>query len=107
MKELTLIVPAMWADHHVLAVRAALVGTPGIGAVHASARDFTLKVGFDPAAIAAEAVIATLAAAGYAQGVAPGAGAGAGDDRAWATAGSRTTTTNPADAVMSGDHRKY
>jgi copper chaperone CopZ len=107
MKELTLTLPAMRADHHVLAVRAALAGVAGIDAVNASARDFTLRVAFDPGTIAAEAIVAGLAAAGYEPGEAPAAGEGESGKVAWATNGSRTTTTNPADAAMSGDHRNY
>jgi copper chaperone CopZ len=107
MKELTLTVPRMWADHHVLAVRKALADTPGIGAVEASARDFTLRIAFDPATISAEAIVAGLAAAGYVEGAAPGAGEPESAKAAWGAGGSRTTTTNPADAAMSGDYRKY
>ncbi len=107
MKELTLTLPAMWADHHVLAVRKVLADTPGIGAVKASARDFTLRVAFDPATISAEAIVAELAAAGYVEGAAPGAGEPESAKAAWMDGGSRATTTNPADAAMSGDYRKY
>jgi copper chaperone CopZ len=107
MNELTLTVPAMWADHHVLAVRKALATTPGIGPVEASARDFTLRVAFEPATISAEAIIAELAQAGYVEGVAPGVGEPEGAKTGWMDGGSRATTTNPADAAMSGDYRKY
>jgi copper chaperone CopZ len=107
MKELTITVPAMWADHHVLAARTALAGVEGIGAVEASARDFTLRVAFDPATIASAAIVATLAGAGYVEGAAPGAGEPESAKAAWGTGGTRTTTTNPADAAMSGDYRKY
>ena len=107
MKELTLTVPTMWADHHVLAVRRTLADTPGIGAVEASARDFTLRVAFDPATISAAAIVAGLAEAGYVEGAVPGAGDPESAKAAWAGGGSRVTTTNSADAAMSGDYRKY
>ncbi len=107
MKELTLTVPAMWADHHVLTVRATLAGAPGVGAVAASARDFTLRVAFDPAATDAGAIAALLAAAGFAEGAVPGAGDPVSARAAWADGGPRATTTNSADAAMSGDYRKY
>ena len=107
MKEVTLTVPAMWADHHVLTVRETLAGAPGVGAVEASARDFTLRISFDPAATNAETIVAGLAAAGYVQGAVPGAGDPVSARAAWADGGSRTTTTNSADAAMSGDYRKY
>jgi copper chaperone CopZ len=107
MEQLTITLPAMWADHHVLAVRAALAGVPGVGAVDASARDFTVQVAFDPAMNAPETIVATLVEAGYAPGAVPGAGTGERDDAAWTAGGSRTTTTNPVDAAMSGEHRNY
>jgi len=107
MERLTLTLPAMWADHHVLAVRSALAEAPGVAETKASARDFTLQVAFDPATTTSEAVVARLAAAGYVQGPLPGAGTGERDEAAWTTGGSRTTTTNPADAAMSGEHRNY
>ena len=107
MKELTLTVPAIWADHHVIAVHKTLAGTPGIAAVQASARDFTLRVAFDPDTIAAETILAKLAAAGYVEGAAPGAGEATIPGTTWGAGSPRVTTTNPADAAMSGDHRKY
>jgi copper chaperone CopZ len=107
MERLTLTLPAMWADHHVLAVRAALADMPGVADTQASARDFTVQVAFDPTTTTSEAVAAKLAEAGYTPGAAPGAGGGERDDAAWAAGGSRTTTTNPDDAAMSGEHRNY
>ena len=107
MERLTLTLPAMWADHHVLAVRSALADLPGVAETYASARDFTVHVAFDPTTITSEAVAARLAAAGYAQGPVPGAGTGERDEAAWTAGGSRTTQTNPVDAAMSGEHRNY
>lgn len=107
MEQLTITLPAMWADHHVLAVRAALAGVAGIGAVEASAREFTVRVTFEPATIAAEAICSRLAEAGYARGSAPEAGDGESAKAAWALGGVRVTATDPADAAMSGDYRKY
>jgi copper chaperone CopZ len=107
VEKLSLTLPAMWADHHVLAVRKALADTPGIGAVAASARDFTLSITFDPATVAAEAIIAGLAKAGYVEGAAPRGGDPKSTKAAWVGGGSRATTTNPADAAMSGDYRNY
>jgi hypothetical protein len=107
MEELAVTLPAMWADHHVLAVRAVLAETPGVGGVEASARDFALRVRFEPAAASADEILARLAAAGYVPGEAPAAGAGERSKPEWATSGSRATTTNPVDVAMSGDYRKY
>ena len=107
MEELALVLPAMWADHHVLAVRGVLTALPGVGQLDASARDFSLRVAFDPAATGAEAITAALTGAGYAPGDLPAGGEPQRDKPAWASGGGRTTTTNPADLAMSGDHRKY
>ncbi|HMK92279.1 MAG TPA: hypothetical protein VK576_04710 [Thermoleophilia bacterium] len=107
MEELALVLPAMWADHHVLAVRDVLSALPGVGHVDASARDFGLRVAFDPAATDAAAITAALTGAGYRPGDLPAGGEPQRDKPAWASAGSRTTTTNQADLAMSGDHRKY
>lgn len=107
METLTLTLPAMWADHHVLHVRDALAEIPGVESVHASARDFTVKVAHDPQAVTATAITARLAEAGYAQGDAPGPGAEQRERSEWATSASRMTMTDPVDAAMSGDYRKY
>jgi copper chaperone CopZ len=107
MGELDIIVPGMWADHHVLAVRAALAGLTGVGNVEASAREFRLRVSYEPGAITPAAIEAALAGAGYERGEAPGAGPDERRKAEWATAASRSTTTDPADLAMSGDYRKY
>jgi len=107
MNQLRLTVPAMWADHHVLVVRKTLAETSGVTAVEASARDFSLLVSFDPQAVTAQDIVATLGEAGYAEGAAPGPGDPQAFKPAWAAGGLRATTTNPADAAMSGDYRKY
>ena len=44
MEELVLGVPAMYADHHVLAVRNALLGLPGVDEVQASAAFKTVRI---------------------------------------------------------------
>jgi len=107
MEKLAVTLPALWADHHVLAARAALADVPGVGAIEASARDFTLRVEFEPAAASADGILAALAAAGYVPGDPPQAGDGERRKPEWTASGSRTTTTNPVDAAMSGDYRKY
>jgi copper chaperone CopZ len=107
METLTLTLPAMWADHHVLRVHDALAEIPGVESVHASARDFTVTVVLDPHIVTAKAIAARLTQAGYAAGVAPGAGAEQRSRSEWATSASRMTTTDPVDATMSGDYRKY
>jgi copper chaperone CopZ len=104
---LRLTLPGMWADHHVLAVNAALSGVDGVAETSASALHRTLDVRFDPAATGADAIAAALAAAGYAPAELVADPAPPSNKPAWATAGSRVTATDPRDQTMSGDHRRY
>lgn len=105
MNELVVVVPDMWADHHVLAARRALRDLPGIEEVGASARDVTVRVAYDPDATDEAAIVAALAAAGYPAGQ-PVAGEEHTDKPAWAGA-PRITGTNATDIAMSGDYRQY
>ena len=107
MEELTLAVPDMWADHHVLAVRELLLQDTGVAQVVASARDMVVCVAYDPSLTNAEQLSTRLAAAGYAPGERAAQEAPPTNKPAWATAGIRVTATDPIDLVMSGDHRKY
>lgn len=107
MDELIVTLPRMWADHHVLAVRTLLAGVPGVAEVEASARDFAVRVRFEPDKTSSAALEAALAGAGYERGEAPGAGPEERRKAAWATSASRTTATNAVDLAMSGDYRKY
>jgi copper chaperone CopZ len=107
MEELTLPVPGMWADHHVLAVREALLQDPGIKAVVASARDMSVQLSFDASQTDQEQITARLSEAGYRVGEQGEAETIPTDKPAWASCGSRVTATDPADLIMSGDHRKY
>jgi copper chaperone CopZ len=107
MEELTLTVPDMWADHHVLAVRDALARQAGVTDVVASARDTSVRLAFDASQTGAEQIAASLSEAGYPVGDREEAGPPPTNKPAWATAGVRKTTTDPIDLVMSGDHRKY
>jgi copper chaperone CopZ len=107
MEQLALNVPGMWADHHVIAVRGLFREAEGIEVAGASARDATLLLEYDPARTDPQSIAAQLAEAGYDVGEAADAGAPPSNKPAWATAGVRVTTTDPADLAMSGDHRKY
>lgn len=107
MEQLALIVPGMWADHHVIAVRGLFREVEGIEVSGASAMDATLRLEYDPAKTDPQDVVARLEAAGYATGEASEADAPPTDKPAWLTAGVRVTATDPADLTMSGDHRKY
>lgn len=107
MQELVLEVPGMWADHHVIAVREVLQREDGISVTAASARDATVRIEYDPDRADAKHIATVLEAAGYPPGAATPAASPPTDKPAWATAGVRVTTTNPADLKMSGDHRNY
>jgi copper chaperone CopZ len=107
MEQLALIVPGMWADHHVIAVRGLLREVEGVEAVGASAMDSTVHLEYDPAKTQPDKIAAWLVQAGYAVGEAADADAPPTDKPAWASAGVRVTATDPADLAMSGDHRKY
>ena len=107
MEQLALIVPGMWADHHVIAVRGLFKDVEGVEVTGASAMDATLRVEYDPSKTDPQSLATRLEQAGYPVGERGEADAPPSDKPAWATAGVRVTTTDPADLTMSGDHRKY
>ncbi len=65
MESFVLPVPAMYADHHVVEVRAMLLESPGVEAVDASSSFRTVEVSFDPDRVTAEALRQRLEDAGY------------------------------------------
>jgi copper chaperone CopZ len=65
MKVLSLELPAMYGDHHVLEVRRILHELPGVSNVYASSAFRMVEVEYDEAAIAAEAIEQVLNDAGY------------------------------------------
>lgn len=107
MEQLALIVPGMWADHHVIAVRSLVQAVDGVEVTGASAMDATLRLAYDPTKTDPEKIAAQLEQAGYPCGAPAEAAAAPTDKPAWASAGVRVTATDPADLAMSGDHRKY
>lgn len=109
MEEMTLSVPRMWADHHVLVVRRALA-TLGVQEVEASAAHRFLRLSFDPATLQRDQILQTLAEAGYAPAESvefPDPLANKERGSAWFVQGVRVTQTNRLDLEMSGDFRKY
>jgi hypothetical protein len=107
MQQLALIVPGMWADHHVIVVRGLFKEEEGVQVTGASAMDATLRLDYDPAKTDPQRIVARLEQGGYATGEHPDADAPPTDKPAWLTSGVRVTTTDPVDLTMSGDHRKY
>jgi hypothetical protein len=67
MESVTLELPAMYGDHHVLAVRQILLGLEGVSDVWASATWRSVKVTFDPGKISAEQINKRLDEEGYMQ----------------------------------------
>ena len=58
-------VPSLWADHHVLKVRALLSGLTGVQDVTASSAFQMVALSFDPAVTSAAAIQSALTEAGY------------------------------------------
>lgn len=103
MEELILGVPSMYADHHVLAVRSALLNTDGVAEVEASSAFKTVRVQFDPDLATAQTIAVALMDAGY-----PPAGLDSNGkaevpvstgkkDPAWVALNMRTVETHPAE----------
>jgi copper chaperone CopZ len=111
MSRLVLDVPTLWADHHVLKVRDALLALEGVDDVYASAAWKRVLVNFDAGKTDQAAVEKVLADAGYPVGegevpvlVLPGKRQ---RDPQWKVLGARSTETNQVDLEMSGEFRRY
>ncbi len=109
MEKMTVTVPAMYADHHVIKVRQLLAPLAGVESVVASSAFKEVVVEFDEAKNSKAALIKALTEAGYA----PGQQAVVErtpdhtPDPAWEKSGVRAVTTNPVDLQLSGEFRKY
>lgn len=110
MEKTTFNIPAMWADHHVLAVREALGQVNGVQEVLASAMYKDILVKYDPATVTPETLERTLTEAGYEIAKAPDLPTypeRIDDSSDWFQFQERVTETDMRDLEMSGDHRKY
>lgn len=65
MERLTLALPALFADHHVIEVRRILAELPGVEYVYASSAFQTTDIDFDPEQTHPETIRDALRAAGY------------------------------------------
>ena len=65
MESLTLKLPAMFADHHVVEVRRILSELPGVGIIYASSAFQSAEIEFDPNLTNAQEIERVLNAAGY------------------------------------------
>ncbi|MBN1563964.1 MAG: heavy-metal-associated domain-containing protein [Anaerolineae bacterium] len=70
METLTLDLPSMYGDHHVVDVRRILLTMPGVADVYASSAFRVVEVSFDPAQVEAGAIEAALDEAGYMEPIA-------------------------------------
>lgn len=109
MEKLVLQVPAMYADHHVLAVRQALSKLAGVDNVEASSSLKLVRLAYDPAKIDPTRIQEALEAAGYGSKEEMLSQPPSHHDErsAWQTLIRRITATNQLDLEMSGDFRKY
>jgi len=110
MEKMMLDVPKMYADHHVEAVRTALLQLDGIEEVIASSAFKRVIVGYDPKRLRPSGVEEALRAAGYAPGEdwpLPSLPEGKEDASPWFRVIQRVTRTDMRDLEMSGDFRKY
>lgn len=65
MKKLTLDLPAMYGDHHVIEVRRILLGLPGVEDVYASSSFHIAEISYDAKQIGEKQIAEALDAAGY------------------------------------------
>ena len=65
MKKVSITVPAMYGDHHVLEVRRLLLEMPGVADVNASSCFQTVEISYDPAKISPDELTNKLDQAGY------------------------------------------
>jgi copper chaperone CopZ len=65
MQKVTLSLPALYGDHHVLEVRKLLTVLPGVVEVYASSCFHVVEVSFDPTQVSAETISSKLETAGY------------------------------------------
>jgi excisionase family DNA binding protein len=104
-------VPSMYGDHHVIAVRQALLALPGVEEVWASSAWQQVQVAYEPETVSPDQISQALVQAGYPIGnghlpSGPSATSKA-KDPAWDTLGARVTQTNQVDLKLSGEFRRY
>jgi len=110
MKELTLTIPGLFADHHVLRIRKAL-DIPGIEELYASSAWRQVWIRYDEDTLSEDAIEDMFHTLGYeldekeppllVERIR------AGRDPQWEKLAARVTKTNPADLKMSGEFRRY
>ncbi len=111
MEKVVMDVPTLWADHHVLKVRDALVNLEGVQDVYASSAWKQVLVTYEDGKVDSAAIEDALSEIGYPVGegempvlVKPKKRR---RDPQWEELGFRMTKTNRVDLEMSGEFRKY
>ena len=109
MSSLELTIPALWADHHVIAVKRLLSPIAGVEDVLASSAFKAVVIEYDAKKTSEQALVKALTDAGYAPGELEVVGRQPDGkyDPAWDTNGVRVTVTNQVDLQLSGEFRKY
>lgn len=111
MASVTISLPTMFADHHVLKVRGVLSTLQGVGDVYASSAWHAVIVTYDDDKLDPPGIEKALVDAGYTPDAATPILADPGGsqfkDPAWDVLGARVTQTNEADRKMSGEFRRY
>ncbi|MEJ2710696.1 MAG: heavy-metal-associated domain-containing protein [Anaerolineales bacterium] len=65
MQTITLELPSMYGDHHVVEVRRILLETPGVDEVYASSAFHSAEISFDPEKLTEDEIKQKLSQAGY------------------------------------------
>jgi copper chaperone CopZ len=115
VEKVTLDVPILWADHHVVKVREALISLEGVEDVYASSAWKQVLVHYDETKTNQTTIEKALAEAGYpvGEGETPMLVQALGVDRdihrdpRWAVLGARVTETDESDLRLSGEFRRY
>lgn len=111
MEKAVLNLPTLYADHHVMILREALLAIEGVTDVYASSAWKQAVVTFDPQKTDPGAIEQAAVAAGYPVGEADlpvlVKREEIGRDPQWEKQDIRVSKTNRADLEMSGEHRRY
>jgi copper chaperone CopZ len=111
MEKIVLNLPTLYADHHVMIVRDALLAVDGVSEVYASSAYKQAVVTYDPNKTDATVIEGAVVGAGYPVGEAVlpvlVQREAIGRDPQWINFDQRVSKTNQADLEMSGEHRRY
>jgi copper chaperone CopZ len=111
MEKVVLDVPSLWADHHVLKVRDALLKVEGVEDVYASSAWKQVLITYEDGKLDKSAVEEALADAGYpvGEGGVPVVveATEIRRDPQWDILGVRLAATSEIDQAMAGEFRRY